>query len=373
MKRITIFALHLGIGGIEKAISSLCNNLCNDYDIEIISTYKLYDKPAFEIDPKVKITYLIESIKPNKKELLNSIKKFKVFDIFKEGYKSLKILYLKKHLMIKAIKNCNSDIGITAREFHNKLLGKYGTNIKLKIGWEHNNRPEDTKFVKAVSNSTLNLDYFIVVSKNLKELYQTKTKTKVLYIPNVIDDIPDEISSLEEHNLISIGRLAPEKGFLDLIDIFNKLSKKYPDWKLNIIGDGSEREAITKKINNYNLDKKVIMHGFQNKKYINKILAKSSIYIMTSYTESFGIVILESFSYGVPVLAFDSALGACELIENSKDGFLIPNRDQNEMINKISELIDDLKLRKTLGYNGYKKSLNFSQEKIKKEWLKILK
>ena len=55
MKKITILALHLGYGGIERCISNLVNSLCNDYEIEIISTYKLFDTPVFKIDDKVTI------------------------------------------------------------------------------------------------------------------------------------------------------------------------------------------------------------------------------------------------------------------------------------------------------------------------------
>ena len=68
MKKITILSLHLGYGGVEKAITTLANMLCQTYDVEIISVYKLYEKPAFEVDKKVKLTYLINSDLPLKVE-----------------------------------------------------------------------------------------------------------------------------------------------------------------------------------------------------------------------------------------------------------------------------------------------------------------
>lgn len=73
-KKITIFALHLGFGGVEKYLSSLCKMLEENYDIEIISTYKVLDKPAFPFSEKVKITYLIDD-KPNKEEFKQANKK----------------------------------------------------------------------------------------------------------------------------------------------------------------------------------------------------------------------------------------------------------------------------------------------------------
>ena len=61
LKKVTILALHLGFGGVEKSIASICNILANKYDVEVISVYKLYEKPAFFIDDRVKITYLLHS------------------------------------------------------------------------------------------------------------------------------------------------------------------------------------------------------------------------------------------------------------------------------------------------------------------------
>ena len=84
MKKIAILSLHLGYGGIEKCVVNLANILCDKYEVEIACTYKLYDKPAFDLDKRVKVNYLgCEA--PNKKEL-------KVMS--KDNQKKLLILYL---------------------------------------------------------------------------------------------------------------------------------------------------------------------------------------------------------------------------------------------------------------------------------------
>ena len=60
MKKVTILALHLGYDGIAKSIVHLANCLCSKYDVEIVCSYKLYDKPSFPVDSRVDIKYLIE-------------------------------------------------------------------------------------------------------------------------------------------------------------------------------------------------------------------------------------------------------------------------------------------------------------------------
>lgn len=375
MKKITILALHLGYGGIENCISNLANSLVDDYEVNIVSTYKLYEKPVFKLNDKIKIKYLMTDLKPNKQELKQSLKKLKLITFFKELKKSLKILKLKKNLMIEAIKNCDSDVIISTRDIHNNWLSKYGRDKTLKIGWEHNHHHNNKRYINKVTKSVLGLDYFVLVSKDLTKFYSEKLKdkkVKCVYIPNSINFFPQEKAKLETENLISIGRLSHEKGYLDLIDIFKELHQKYPDSKLNIIGDGPDRKKIEKKIKDNKLEDYIILHGFQEKEYINKYLEKSSVYIMTSYTESFGLVLLEAFAYGIPCVAYSSAEGANEIISDNWDGYLIKDRDENKMIKRICELLSNRNRRLIMGANGIKKAQEFNTQKTKQKWIEII-
>ena len=119
MKKVTILALHLGYGGIENVISTLANTLSSKYDVEIISTYKLYNEPAYKLDEKVKVTYLKEDLKPNKKEIEHYFKNKNYSLLIKELFKAIKIYFLRRHLMVKAIKKVDTDVLISTRTLHN--------------------------------------------------------------------------------------------------------------------------------------------------------------------------------------------------------------------------------------------------------------
>lgn len=371
MKKVTILALHLGYGGIERAITDLANSIANLYDVTIVSTYKLYDNPVNVLDKKIKVEYLTE-LKPNKEELKQSIKKINIVKFTKEFFKALKILNLKKKLMIEYIKNCDSDVIISTRDIHNFWLGQYGNKKSLKIGWEHNHHHGNMKYADKIVKSSTNLDYLVLVSKDLTKFYKQKTNTKCIYIPNMIEKSNIK-SNLKEKNIISIGRLSPEKGFIDLIDVFKLVNEKHNDWTLHIVGDGAEKEKIKEKIKENNLEEKVILHGYLTKKEIEPLLKKSSIYTMTSFTESFGIVLLEAYSFGIPCIAFDSAEGAREIIDNNKNGFLIKNRDKNKMAKKIIELINNQEKRKEIGNKGLQQVEEYDIEKVKEKWINIIK
>lgn len=376
MKKVSILALHLGYGGIEKCVTSLANVLCERYDVEIAVCYKLYEKSAFEINKKVNVIYLNDSsIIPNHERLKDAFKKINPLRIIKESCYASKVLYYRKNSMVNYIKNCHSDVIISTKDIFNEWSGLYAREDALKIGWEHNHFHDDYKFADRIVKSAKNLDYLILVSSDLQKFYSRKmasTKCMCLYIPNWIDSIPKNISSLKEKRLISVGRLSKEKGFLDLLKTFNLINGVYSDWHLDIIGDGSERSNLENYINTHNLNNSVTLHGFQGKEYIDKMLHNSSMFLMTSYTESFGIVLIEAMSHGIPCIAMDSAEGAREIINSGYNGYLIKNRNNEMMAKKVEDLIENKKERIKLGKNARDSVTKYTSDVIKDEWFTLI-
>lgn len=375
MKKVTILSLHLGFGGIERSVASLANMLKDYYEVEIMSVYKLYDKPGFFIDDKVKIKYLLPNLKPNRKEFKEAVKKVNITGIFKEGIKSLKILQKRKSETIKFIEKCDSDIIISTRDIFNEWLGGVKKDNVLKIGWEHNHHHGNMDYAKRIIKSCKNLDYLVLVSNSLKDFYEKKMrnkKCKCLYIPNVIEEVSEKSSKLTEKRIISVGRLSKEKGYMDLLKIYKHIKKEYPSWKLDIIGSGPEEELLKKYIHSNNLESHVTLHGFRERDYIFDLLSKSSIYLMTSYTESFGIVLIEAMSVGLPCIAFSSAEGANEIIESGYNGYLVKNRSMEAYEQKIRDLIDNEETRKKIGINAKKSVEKYQTNVVVKDWLKLL-
>ncbi len=372
MKKITILALHLGTGGAENVIASLSNILCKENDVEIISTYKLQDKPAFDIDSRVKITYLMQDLKPNGMEFKKAIKSKNIIQIFRQGFISCKVLYLRRKLMIQAIKKCDSDVIISTRVLHSNWLGKYGRKDAIKIAQEHNHHNGDAKIINNTVKSLKNIDYFMPVSEELADFYKDKVNAKTLYIPNCLDIYPDKVSELNNLNVISVGRLETEKCFEDLIDLFKNIVEWNKDVKLRIAGKGSQKAFLEEKIKEASLEDNVILTGNKNKKELEELYLDSSLFVMTSRTESFGQVLVEAGSYGIPVLAYDTAQGAKEIIENDKNGFLISNRNKEEMVEKIKEILSNKELAKRLGNSGRDKASRYTKENIATEWKKFL-
>jgi N-acetylglucosaminyldiphosphoundecaprenol N-acetyl-beta-D-mannosaminyltransferase len=375
MKKISILSLHLGYGGIEKCVTTLANSLCSRYEVEIAVCYKLYDKPAFSVDDRVKIKYLNKDLKPNHDALRSAFKSKNPFKIIKELLFGLKVLHHRKKSMINYIMNSDSDVIISTRDIFNYWLCGYGKENVLKIGWEHNHFHDDYRYATNIIRSAKRLDYLVLVSSELQKYYSKELQNSncmCIYIPNTIESLPPRKATLENTRLISIGRLSKEKGYIDLLKVFKRLNNDYPKWGLDIVGDGSERGSIEDFINNNELNDKVTLHGFQGKEYIDKLLNQSSIYLMTSYTESFGIVLIEAMSHGVPCIAYDSAEGAREIINSGENGYLIKNRNLEAMVKKIEDLIKDKDERIRIGTQARESVKKFTSDVVAEEWVTLI-
>lgn len=375
MKKMTILALHLGYGGVEKTISDLVNMLDQDFEIEIISTYRLYEKPPFPIPEQVNVRYLLPHYQPNRKEIHEAIHQKQPLRFLKEAAKSIKILYLRRKTMIKAIKNCDSDLILSTRVMFSEWLSRYGKAGTVRLAQEHNHHNNNAKYIKQIVRSCRGIDYFLPVSQELTDFYAKQIhngRTKVVYIPHSLDYFPSQPSDYRDNDVVSVGRLSPEKGPLELLDVFALIHERSPQTRLHLIGDGPLKEAVQEKITALHLDSAVIMYGFQKHEAIHDILRHCSVYVMTSWQESFGLVLLEAQSFALPCVAFDSAQGAHEIIADGENGYLIANRDTEAMAEKICALMNDRESLSRMGTACRTNAQKYTAASIRIKWLTLL-
>lgn len=370
--KVTILALHLGTGGIEKYISDLCKMIDKKYKVEIVSTYKMDEKPAFDFSNRVNIKYLINDY-PHRKEFNNAINGKNVFDIIKYGFGLVKIYILRYLKNVLYIEEVNSKYIIATRTFHNKLVGSNKNRDTIAIATEHNYHNNDKKYIKKLCESCNNIDYLVLVSEELRDFYSSKLKdTKCIYIPNVIDNISEYRKKEKINNkLISVGRLVEEKGYEDLVDIINIVKKDIPNIKLDIYGDGKLKDKLEEKIKELNLDNNIKLCGFCNYNELIKKFKNYDLYTMTSYTESFGLVLLEAMSESVCCIGFDSANGVKTLLKDGS-GVLISNRSKEDYAKEIVKLLRDKDKLNFLSKKGYEKVKEFDIKKIEKMWTNLL-
>jgi glycosyltransferase involved in cell wall biosynthesis len=209
-------------------------------------------------------------------------------------------------------------------------------------------------------------DAIVALTKNDAKKWNIKFKN-VIAIPNVVHlNNTGSYTTCVNHSIIFVGRMAQQKGLNSLIEIWKQIIIKYPDWKLNIFGDGEYKDIFIREIGKYDNRMSILYHAPETN-IINEY-CKNSIFMLTSEYEPFGLVIPEAMSCGLPVVSFDVPYGPSEIIHNGIDGFLIKPNNINDFVNKLSLLIENRELRCKMGKEAVKSSLKYSYNNIMPKW-----
>lgn len=185
-------------------------------------------------------------------------------------------------------------------------------------------------------------------------------------IPNAIPFIPSTKSDCSNHRIIAVGRLTAIKGFDLLIEAWRRLGNSKGDWTLEIYGTGEEYPKLIHQIERDNLSSSVKI--FQPVKDIASRYAESSIYAMASRYEGFGLVLIEAMACGVPCVSFACECGPAEIISDGEDGCLVPTGDIDALAAKILMLMQDDRLRKSMGQKARDNVARFMPDKVMKQW-----
>lgn len=375
MKSVTILLLHMQHGGIEKQTITLANELCKDYKVNIISTYSMKAPPAYPLDERVSVKYLIDD-KPNKDAFKAAVRSKNPVSIFKEGIKAFSILRKKKSLMIKEIKKLTCDYVLSTRIEFGDMLSAYAPKGVVTVTQEHLH-DDSPEYVSRVKSSFRNLDNLVVLCQGSEENHgkwlSDNKKIKLVRIPNILESIPAETAPLSGCNIVSVGRLHPVKDFSTLIDVFNEVQKDIPEATLTIVGGGDEYDALTKKIADLGLSEKAKVTGMVSKEKVLEYMLSSDLYVMTSLTECFPMVLLEASSVGLPLVSFDVPVGPKAIIENGKNGYLIEDKKVGEMADSIVDLLRNREVLTILGKNSKEMAARYLPENVMPLWFDLFR
>lgn len=161
------------------------------------------------------------------------------------------------------------------------------------------------------------------------------------------------------------------KGLDRLLLVWSKIIEKYPDWMLNVYGKWYDNAAFIKMA--YDLKISNNLNFLPPTADIQTSYNQSSVFLMTSRTEAFGMVLIEAMASGVPCVAYDCPSGPRVIIEEGKNGFLIKDGDTDSFVQKLELLIEDENLRIRIGVNAQESVKKYNIDLIMKKWDKLFK
>ena len=347
------------IGGTEKVASYIANGLVEElnYDVEIINIGKRIGEEKYRINSDINIKYVgIEHKHSNNKIKL-------IINLFNMYIK------LKKFIKLQSKRNESVIIGIGTGISY---LLPYVYNNKYKLIGTQHNPVSHNKIVDIFRRLTIKkMDHYVVLDKDTKNDMENNCKLKgINVIPNPLTIKINEKSKLNSKTVLAVGRLTKQKGFDLLLESWKIVASEHNDWNLVIVGEGEEYESLNNKIKSIGIEASVSIKPFTRE--IQEHYKNSSIFVLSSRYEGFGLVVLEAQAFGLPVVAFDCPTGPRNIINDGVDGYLVENENIEELSEKISMLIKDKNIRSEVGQNAIKNSDRFKIENIINKWENLI-
>ena len=361
-------------GGVAKVLTNLANSLSEDgYTVEILLLMSKRDH-FYPLNSNIKVhnidtfSHWAWKICEFNVKHLRFIPKIKNFNAY--------IYHIGVFLMLRnwmRKNHQNYDTIISAWYKLSSFLALNKKASKKTIAWEHvTYETGGILFKDTLRKYYKNLKGIVCINSPAIEHYKQYNKT--YFIPNIIGEPfenQEEINFKDKENLISfVGRLDKEKNVVALLEIFKKANVSN-DWKLQIIGDGSERKNLEQFVEKNQLQDRVIFYGTKTSEEILKLLRRSKIFGFTSLKEALGIVLVEAMFCSNAIISYNCNYGPSDIVKNNS-GFLIDVNNKEDFIQKLEMLTNsDEKLEKMME-SASKEAQNWKQNEILKKWQEII-
>ena len=355
-KKICLVIPSFQAGGMERVMSGLAGYFCEKPDLEVhLVLYGIKPETFYKVPPGLKIHKPVSAFN-NKLRFYHTVKR---------------LIYLRQ-----TVRKIDPDTVLSFGELWNSfvLIALFGFHYPVYIS----DRCSPARTYKPLNIFLRRILYprargVIAQTEKAKLLYAKQFRNKnIRVIGNPIYQIQNSDSIQKENIVLSVGRLIASKHHDKLIELFSKVT--VPGWKLVIVGDDSLKQKnysrLKELIKDLNMEEKIILAGKQSG--IDSFYLRSKIFAFTSSSEGFPNVIGEAMSAGLPVIAFDCVAGPSEMVNDSRNGFLVPLFEYEQFRKKLELLMSNNDLRNEFGRNACETIKRFTIQNIGEQYLRFI-
>lgn len=358
-------------GGVERVLTLKANYFVEHfgYDITIILTEGKNKSLFYPLSDKIKIINL--DINFEQLWTCSFIKKIFVY---------LRKQRLFKRLLTKELMRIRPDITVSLLRREINFINEIEDGSK-KVGELHVNRANYRNFKTGKTNFIKNLfakywsanllqhlkklDSFVVLTQKDREAWVELDN--VCVIPNPSPFVSSIVSPLTEKRVIAVARYSREKGIDLLLHAWAEVEKQTEEWRLDVYGDG-DISFYEKMMNDLDINRsRCRLNGRTND--VEREYCQSSIFVLSSRFEGFGMVIVEAMACGLPVVAFDCPWGPRSIIQDSESGILVENANPSALAQGLISVINDAVKRKVMSTAALQNAQRFNIERIAQQWV----
>lgn len=366
MKIIYCIAGTCHSGGMERVLANKANYLTgHGYEVVIVTTDQQGLPPFFPLAEQIRCIDLgINYEENNGKSFANKLLHYPLKQY--RHQKRLAAILKREKPDITVSMFCN-DAGFITRinDGSKKVLEIHFSKFKrLQYSRKGLWRLADLWRSRQDEKTVRRFDKFVVLTEEDKGYWGNLPNITV--IPNANTFATSQAAALENKKVIAIGRYTYQKGFERLIEAWNILSPGFPGWKLDIIGNGEERDKLQDLIHAYHLDGQVTL--VSPTKSIDKVYLDASLLAMSSRYEGLPMVLLEAQAFGLPIVSFACKCGPKDIVANGETGFLVEENDIEGLARQLVKVMKDKNLRKQMGRKAKEASLRYAEDAVMAKW-----
>lgn len=338
------------IGGIERVTSILSDVFVrHGHDVAIVSLFKEHETLNYHFNPAVRIEYLTHKKYATKKP---------------GGISRLLMFFSILFLFRKSYKKTDYDLFIGQGFPNSWILWMSGLAVK-SVACEHVCYGRYGVVLRFIRNIIYKSFFRVVVLTDNDHASFSKVISNAIVIPNPVCTDSSRQSDLSSKNIISVGRLSAEKGYDLLLNICPAIFSKFPDWELHIYGEGPLHDKLLQLRDELMLQDKVYFEGITS--HIEQAYCDSSVYVMSSLYEGFGMVLVEAAACGLPIVSFDCPNGPRDILQNDH-GILVPVGDEMALQNALMAMLENEDMRKYYAKKALEIPSQYTPEHIYKLW-----
>ena len=349
MKHILFINGNLNAGGVERSLTDVLKHM--DYSKYAVDLLLLEDTGDYASELPSEVHVLFRDIHHTYGSFVSSIRQC----IAAHDWMCLRLrllFLLQKFFGACALKRAATvllgkhhyDCVIGFRPGICSDLAAYSVQADLKITWWHHGEFNVDR--AAYGDMCSRMDTVAVVSQSCKDMLQgqlPELADKLVCIPNMLDAeaIRQKTTSSpytgDALHIDSVGRLAPEKHFENIIPAAKVLLETGTDFTWHIVGEGPERSKLETLIAENDLKDHVILEGSKANPY--PYMKYADLFVHQSYVESQGLTVLEAMALGIPCVVTKS-LGPCEFIEDGING-LLTEQSPESLTEKVLAILNE--------------------------------